>query len=258
MKTILVLTSCLALASLTLANDQDNNKKKKQSQGTPQPQHQVQHQKAVTPKGTQRLGTNAANQHHVSGSNKTTFNKTVNRPTLNKTRINNTTFNKTTFKGKHFNLSGNPNPSIQNVKFNANYHIAGSQNWHGQNYVVFRNYHPQWHDRGWWIGHHNHIVFVFGGWYFWDGGYYYPAWGYAPNAYYAYDGPIYTGSPESDPGQVVANVQSALQEQGFYQGEVDGILGPQTRGALADYQQAHGLELTGAVDEPTLESLGLA
>src|SRR6202007_257834 len=46
MKTILVLTSCLALASLTLANDQDNNKKKKQSQGAPQPQHQAQHQKA--------------------------------------------------------------------------------------------------------------------------------------------------------------------------------------------------------------------
>jgi His-Xaa-Ser repeat protein HxsA len=61
-----------------------------------------------------------------------------------------------------------------------------------------------------------------------------------------------------DPGQVVANVQSALQEQGYYQGDIDGILGPQTRAALADYQQDNGLTVTSAVDEPTLDSLGIS
>jgi len=61
-----------------------------------------------------------------------------------------------------------------------------------------------------------------------------------------------------DPGQVVGNVQAALQEQGYYDGEVDGILGPLTRAAIARYQQDHGLYTTSAVDEPTLESLGLA
>ena len=104
---------------------------------------------------------------------------------------------------------------------------------------------------------HNHIVFVFGAPYFWDSGYWYPAWGYDPGANYYYDGPIYASNPEMDPGQVVANVQSALQEQGYYQGEVDGILGPQTRAALAEYQSAQGLEPTGTVDEPTLETLGM-
>ena len=39
--------------------------------------------------------------------------------------------------------------------------------------------------------------------------------------------------------------------------EVDGILGPQTRAALAEYQSAQGLEPTGTVDEPTLETLGM-
>jgi len=53
-------------------------------------------------------------------------------------------------------------------------------------------------------------------------------------------------------------VQSALQEQGYYQGEIDGVLGPETRAALAEYQSAQGLEPTGAVDEPTLETLGMA
>ena len=61
-----------------------------------------------------------------------------------------------------------------------------------------------------------------------------------------------------DPGQTVANVQAALQQQGYYQGEVDGVLGPQTRAALADYQSAQGLEPTGAIDEPTVEALGIA
>jgi hypothetical protein len=266
MKTVfLALTSCIALASLTLANPQDNNKKKGQKQGGQQAQHQQVH----TGKGRTGINAQMQGQHHgvspalqsnkVTTRNRTnTFNKTVNKTTINNTNVNRTTVNKTVFRGRHFDLSNNPNPKIAAVKYNANYHIPGSQNWHGERYVVFRDYHPVWHDRGWWVANYPHTVFVFGGWYYWNAGYYYPAWGYAPNAYYAYDGPIYVGSYETDPGQVVANVQEKLQEQGLYQGEVDGILGPQTRGALADYQQAQGLEPTGAVDEPTLESLGLA
>ena len=161
------------------------------------------------------------------------------------------------FQKKHFNLSNNPNPKYQAVKFNGNYQIAGAKNWKGSKYVVFQNYHPQWHDQYWWTSHHNHIVFVFGSPYYWDTGYWYPCWGYNPGATFYFDGPIYASNPEYDPGQVVANVQSALQEQGYYQGEIDGILGPQTRAALAEYQSAQGLEATGAVDEPTLETLGM-
>ena len=56
----------------------------------------------------------------------------------------------------------------------------------------------------------------------------------------------------------MATVQTSLQEQGFYHGEVDGLLGPLTRAALADYQQAQGLEMTAALDEPTLEALGMS
>jgi hypothetical protein len=161
------------------------------------------------------------------------------------------------FQKKHFNLTNNPNPKYQAVKFNGNYQIAGAHKWKGSKYVVFQNYHPEWHDQGWWHHHHNHITFVFGAPYYWDSGYWYPAWGYNPGANYYYDGPIYASNPEYDPGQVVANVQAALQEQGYYQGDVDGILGPQTRAALAEYQSAQGLEPTGTVDEPTLETLGM-
>jgi hypothetical protein len=162
------------------------------------------------------------------------------------------------FQKKHFNLANNPNPKYQAVKFNQSYKIAGANKWKGSKYQVFVNYQPQWHDQYWWTSHHNHITIVFGAPYYWDAGYWYPCWGYSPSAEYYFDGPIYASNPEMDPGQVVANVQAALQEQGYYQGDIDGILGPQTRAALADYQVAQGLEPTGAIDEPTLETLNMA
>ena len=163
------------------------------------------------------------------------------------------------FKAQHFNLATKTTPTkFAAVNFQQGRHIEGSQNWQGSNYQVFRNYKSEWHDQGWWRGHYNNrVVFVYGGWYAWNAGYWIPAWGYAPNAYYAYDGPIY-GYNNLPPDQVIANVQSALQQQGYYQGEVDGLLGPQTRGAIADYQRANGLAETAAIDQPTLQSLGMS
>ena len=98
---------------------------------------------------------------------------------------------------------------------------------------------------------------MFGSPYYWNAGYWYPAWGYNPNAHYAWDGPIYAYN-SLPPDQVIANVQSALQQQGYYQGEVDGLLGPFTREALANYQRDQGLYETSAIDQPTLQSLGMA
>jgi hypothetical protein len=161
------------------------------------------------------------------------------------------------YKAQRFNLESNTRPTkYASVNFQQNRRIHGSQYWQGKNYWAFRNYRPVWHDRGWWRSHYNRVVFVYGGWYYWNAGWWYPAWGYAPSAYYAWDGPIYAynGLP---PDQVVANVQAALQAQGYYQGDVDGLLGPLTRQAIADYQRDNGLYMTSAIDEPTLASLGM-
>jgi hypothetical protein len=161
-------------------------------------------------------------------------------------------------KPQHFNLAKQPNTAkAPPVKFQQGKHIQGSRNWQGQRYTVFRNYTPVWHDQTWWHGHHNRIVFVFGAPYFWNAGYWFPAWGYYPNAYYAWDGPIYAYN-DLPPDQVIANVQTALQQQGYYQGEVDGLIGPLTREAIAGYQRGHGLYETSSIDQPTLESLGMA
>src|SRR5438093_188037 len=161
-------------------------------------------------------------------------------------------------KAQKFNLPKQPNTAkAPPVKFQPNKHIEGSQNWQGQQYTVFRNYKSEWHDQNWWHSHHSNIVFVFGAPYYWNAGYWFPAWGYNPNAYYAWDGPIY-GYNHLPPDQVIANAQAALQQQGYYQGEVDGLLGPLTRDAIANYQRDHGLYTTSTIDQPTLRSLGMA
>lgn len=157
------------------------------------------------------------------------------------------------------NLAGNGGRNFayyrgRNVAINNNFHSAAFR---GQQYAAFRNYNRQWHDRSWWRGHYDRIVFVNGGWYYWNAGYWFPAWGYAASAYYAFDGPIY-GYNGLAPDRVTVDVQSQLQRDGYYDGAVDGVLGPTTREAIAAFQEDHGLAVTSVIDQPTLATLGIA
>ena len=85
----------------------------------------------------------------------------------------------------------------------------------------------------------------------------YPALGYDPNYSYAYDGPIYAYG-NLLPDQIIANVQTQLQQDGYYSGAITGSLDAATQAAIANYQRDQGLVVTATVDEPTVESLGLA
>ncbi len=164
------------------------------------------------------------------------------------------------------NVAINRNRNVAvNRTGNAAYYRGGNMritnNWHGdafrgQRYAAFRNYHRQWHDRSWWRSHCDRIVFVNNGWYYWNAGYWFPAWGYAPSVTYVYDGPIYAYNGLS-PDQVTVNVQEQLARAGYYDGPIDGILGSMTREAIAAYQADNGLAITSAIDEPTLATLGL-
>ena len=150
----------------------------------------------------------------------------------------------------------------QNAAFYRGRNVRVTNNWRGdafrgQRYTVFRNYQRQWHDRGWWRSHYNRIVFVSGGWYYWNAGYWFPAWGYAPGVSYAFDGPIYAYNGLT-PDRVTVDVQQQLASAGYYDGPVDGMLGPMTREAIAAFQADNGLAVTSAIDEPTLATLGIA
>jgi hypothetical protein len=136
-------------------------------------------------------------------------------------------------------------------------HKAHANQQHRSFSDAFRCHRHEWHDRNWWKQNCNTIVFISSGYYFLDAGYWYPAWGYDPlNSYYEYDGPIYTYG-NLLPDQVIANVQAALQDAGYYFGEITGSLNVEMRAALANFQRDYGLPITGAIDEPTVETLGL-
>ena len=163
-------------------------------------------------------------------------------------------------KSQHATFRAQPKPQqVQAVTFNQNHRIEGSDRWQGQHYEVFRSNHPEWHDQGWYHSHYNRVELIAGGYYFFNAGYWFPAWGYSPSAqYYAYDAPIYVGQRAVPPDQVIADVQALLQQMGYYTGEVDGLLGPLTREALTAYQADQGLTATAVIDQPTLDSLDLA
>jgi len=132
-----------------------------------------------------------------------------------------------------------------NKKDHVSFDDASRRHWH------------EWHDRNWWHDHCQTIVFVNTGYYFLDGSYWYPAYGYDPlQTYYDYDGPVYTYS-NLLPDEVIANVQTALQNAGYYYGPITGSLSVDTRAAIANFQRDYGLQTTGAIDEDTVEALGL-
>jgi hypothetical protein len=124
-------------------------------------------------------------------------------------------------------------------------------------YEAFHRHRHEWHDRNWWHGHCDAIVFVNTGYYFLDGNYWYPALGYDPlTSYSDYDGPIYTYG-NLLPDEVIANVQVALQDADYYSGSITGSLSGETRAAIANFQRDYGLPISGAIDEPTVDTLGL-
>ena len=295
MRTLVVLVCSLALAFAAIGAQQEKKKEAKPAPKKPvqathgakpggggpkaggphQPTHASQKGvEAAKAKGKPSYQTNAGTRQSVSGgSQKAKEKKGTQSPSAvagqsgagrqapGKTKqgkANTAQAKSKPIKPQHFKVPKQPNTAkAPPVKFQQGRRIQGSQNWQGQRYAAFRNYKSEWHDRNWWHNHHNRIVFVFGAPYFWNAGYWYPAWGYNPNAYYAWDGPIYAYN-NLPPDQVIANVQSALQQQGYYQGDVDGLVGPLTRAAIAGYQRDHGLYMTSAIDQPTLQSLGMS
>jgi peptidoglycan hydrolase-like protein with peptidoglycan-binding domain len=74
-----------------------------------------------------------------------------------------------------------------------------------------------------------------------------------------YDEPsvVYTESLPMVGASVVAEVQAELRRQNFYHGAVDGVLGPRTRNAIADFQDEHDLAVTGRINNSLLRELGL-
>jgi len=94
------------------------------------------------------------------------------------------------------------------------------------------------------------------------------SYGYYPYSYYGnYPYSYYGGYSGSysyyQPGYgynaaTVAAVQRRLGQLGYYQGIVDGIIGPQTRAAIAGFESTHGMIVDGVITTRLLDRIGLS
>jgi len=275
MKKLITILLASSLGFTAAASAKQEDPKKKNKSGPPQHQQHVNaapKTKVKVQNNTQSLNNarvNSANTQmkelrnsNVVKSNTAVTNNSKTFKNQKQTTVQTNQQNNANLQlnhAKYNNFKATRSSSIASVHFNQNYRIKNSQNWNGPQYRVFQTYRPQWHDRSWWHSRYSsRILLIGGGYYYWNSGYWYPAWGYdSAYSYYPYDGPIYVGDNQVPFDRVVANVQSSLQDQGYYRGEVDGLMGPLTRDALAGYQRDHGLVSTAALDQPTLASLGL-
>ncbi|MDQ2867803.1 MAG: peptidoglycan-binding protein [Verrucomicrobiota bacterium] len=175
-------------------------------------------------------------------------------------RVNSAKFNNTTnAKIRNVTSFQRHNNVVVNNRANNRTRIVRHFNY-GNNHsyaLARRSFIRDRHDRRWWHNHYNRFVFYGGGYYYWNAGWWYPAYGYAPYSSFVYDGPIF-GYNNYAPGDITVEVQQALAQQGYYNGQIDGILGPQTRGAIERFQAQNGLAVTATIDGETLASLGLA
>ncbi|MEP6809773.1 MAG: peptidoglycan-binding protein [Chthoniobacterales bacterium] len=217
---------------------------------------------SVTPMGTpvpSASMTPAASASVSAGTSTTATSATTDTTATNATAKQPAPQQITKIKEQHANFRAEPRPEqVPSVTFSANYRLQGSDTWQGPQYEVYRSYRPERHDQSYYRSHYSRVELVSGGYYYENNGYWYPAWGYdTAHQYYAYDTPIYVGHRSVPPDRIIADVQAALKDMGYYRGEVDGLLGPLTREALTGYQSRQGLQVTAVIDEPTLTNLDL-
>lgn len=278
MKTLLLSALALTVAAAPMFGEEQDQVKHPQKQAPP-PRHVNAVPRSYTPRVQQQLQNKTQALQNKQNFNRTNTTKTFTPKVQTRTRTytpsQNTTVNADT-NATNRNWDRNrtrtntkvlTNPLNTTNQANTNTTVR-NRNWQNRTDTntsrtftyeqARRNFSRDRHDRSWWRSRYNRIVLFGGGYYYWNDGYWYPAYGYDPYySTYAYDEPIY-GYNDLAPGQVIANVQTALQEQGYYRDAVDGLIGPNTRAALSAYQRDHGLPITAAIDGPTLQALGLA
>jgi hypothetical protein len=248
MKITLALAFCLGLALTQIAGADEKDKNKHAKKQATKEAAVTQHNVAQAPKQKAQVQRNVQVQQPAKAPR---FHQQIQRQRTE------AALNADVAAKKANRIRANTVVSNQNTRVvrNTNVVIRNRNSWYDARRFNWRTR----HDRVWWVNNYPRTRFVLfgGGYYFWHNNYWYPAYGYNPGySSYIYDEPIY-GYNQYEPGQVISNVQIELQRAGYYPGPIDGLIGPMTRSALARYQADHGLYVTRAIDEPTLQSLGL-
>jgi hypothetical protein len=126
----------------------------------------------------------------------------------------------------------------------GNYYRGGTGYYYGGSAYPYYSYYSGWPYSNWGYG-------VSAGYYPYSYGGGYPYSSY--NNYYSYYTPTYGYN-----ASMVAAVQRRLGELGYYHGVVDGVIGPQTRSAIAAFENRNGMAVDGTINLPLLNTLGVA
>jgi hypothetical protein len=108
--------------------------------------------------------------------------------------------------------------------------------------------------------------------YYYGGGFgypYYSSYSYWPYAYHGsypysyYEDYPYTYSYYNEPAygydaSLVAQVQERLADLGYYDGVIDGIMGPQTRAAISAYENTHNIVVDRTISSRLVARMGLS
>jgi hypothetical protein len=130
------------------------------------------------------------------------------------------------------------------TRYYGNYYGGGTSYYNGGYAYPSYSYYSGWPYSNWGYG-------TSSGYYPYSYGGGYPYSGY--NNYYSYYTPTYGYN-----GSTVAAVQQRLGRLGYYHGVVDGVMGPQTRSAIAAFESRNGMTVDGTISRPLLDTLGLA
>ena len=127
--------------------------------------------------------------------------------------------------------------------YGGNTYYGGTRYYYGGGSYPYYSYYSGWPYSNWGYGT--------------SWGYYpYSYWGGEPynysSNYYSYYTPAYSYN-----ASLVAAVQQRLDQLGYYHGAVDGVIGPQTRGAIAAFESRNGLVVDGRISRPLLDTLRL-
>ena len=272
MKRFITLATVLlvGLASVQAAQTDDQQKKKKKKQAQTTTQATPAPTKGGTQTSNRRVSTQTSTKPQVSSQ---TSKKHVTSQASSNQQVTTNRYYKN--KKAQSNVAANTNynqQNIQRIKKSEQTNVVANNNvqWNKKAWKHYKrtgnelsfSQAQRWnwrehHNRDWWRRNNYRLVRYGGGYWYWNSGWWYPAYGYDPYySHYVYDGPIF-GYGYAAPGDVTAQVQRSLAQQGYYYGPIDGILGPGTRRAIERYQIDHGLAVTATIDEQTLATLGM-
>src|SRR5438045_2007519 len=241
MKRLITLVTVLfiGLASVQAAQTDDQQKKKKKKAQTTQAATPAP-KKGATQTSKKGRGTQTSNRNvQPQTSNRHVSSQTSNQQVVKKSYVkpgqtsNQQLAKKSYVKPGHSNVAANTNYNQQNIqrtKKSKQTNVVTNNNvqWNKKAWKHYKRTGNEWsynvarqrivrerHDRNWWNRHYNRIVFYGGGYWYWNSGWWYPAWGYSPYYNnYSYNGPIF-GYGYASPFDMTAQVPRALAARGY-------------------------------------------